>query len=56
MRIVGEVVSKSKDFEYDLVHFVFIAFGFFQQCTPDTWKVCFIFASLVLSRDSRVSW
>ena len=34
---VGEVVFK--DFEYDLVHFVFINVGFFRQCTPDIWKV-----------------
>ena len=35
---VGEVVSK--DFEYDLVHFVFINLGFFRQFTPHIWKVC----------------
>ena len=35
---VVEVVCK--DFEYDLVHFVFINLGFFRQFTPDIWKVC----------------
>ena len=38
---VGEVVSA--DFEYDLVHFVFINLVFFRQFTPDIWKVCLQF-------------
>ena len=51
---VGEVVFKN--FEYDLVHFVFIILGFFRQFAPDIWKVCLqLFYACFSGSESRFS-
>ena len=51
---VGEVVLKN--FEYDLVHFVFIILGFFRQFTPDIWKICLqLFYPCFSGSESRFS-
>ena len=51
---VGEVIFQN--FEYDLVHVVFIILGFFRQFAPDIWKVCLqLFYACFSGSESRFS-